>query len=71
MNKMTKTPGLRVRLLSSFGSRFETLESGMEHDKSLQAQLRGKLRRVFAPPSPDSTPDAVRRVLRVLEDKID
>lgn len=71
MNKMTKTTGLRVRLLSSFDSRFETLESAAELDKSLRAQLGGKLRKVFPLPSPDSTPDSVKRLLRELEDKSD
>lgn len=69
MNKMTKTTGLRVRLLSSFDSRFETLEVACGLDKSLQAQLGGKLRKVFSPPSAESTPDSVKCLLQALEDK--
>ncbi len=69
MNKMTKTTGLRARLVSSFDSRFETLETAVGPSKSLEAQLGGKLRAVFSVPSPDSTPDNVKRLLRKLEDK--
>jgi len=71
MNKMTKTTGLRVRLLSSFDSRFETLEATAELDKSLQAQLGGKLRKVFSLPNAESIPDSVTRLLREIEEKID
>jgi hypothetical protein len=70
MNQMTKITGLRVKLVSSFDSRFETLESVGGFDKSLQAQLGGKLRKVFSPPSPETTPDSVVRLLQQLEDKI-
>jgi hypothetical protein len=71
MNKMTKPPELRMRLLSRYDSRFETLESAATLDKSLKAQLGGKLRKVFSPPSPDSMPDSVTRLLREIEEKID
>lgn len=69
MNKMTKTTGLRMKLVSSFDSRFEPLEIAVGPSKSLQAHLGGRLRKVFALPSQESTPAPVERLLRELEDK--
>ncbi len=71
MNKMTKPNGPRARLLSSFDSRFETLEMAGERDKSLRVQLGGKLRKIFTLPSHESTPDKVKRLLQELEGKYD
>lgn len=71
MNNMAKIPGLRARLLSSFDTRFETLEIAGGRDKSLQAQLGGRLRKVFAPPTPESTPEAVKLLLQKLEEGVD
>lgn len=71
MNKMMKTTGLRAKLVSSYDSRFEPLETAVGPSKSIQAHLGGKLRKVFALPTTDSTPDLVQRLLRELEGKTD
>jgi hypothetical protein len=69
MNKMTNTKGLS--LLSSFDSRFETLETAGRLEKSLHAQIGVKLRKVFPPPSADTAPDSFKLLLQKIEDNLE
>lgn len=71
MNKMTTTKGMRVKLLSSFDSRFERLETAGGLEKSLQGQIGAKLRKVFPPLSAETTPDSFKSLLQEIEDKLE
>jgi hypothetical protein len=70
MNKMTRTTGLCVKLVSAPICEFETIETSATYGKSMQGQLGSRLRKVFTLPGPDSTPASVERLLRELDKKV-
>jgi hypothetical protein len=71
MNKMTHPNQIHGKSISGFGSRFERLEAAARVEKSLQAQLGAKLRKVFPPPNGDNTPDPIKHLLQEIKDKFE